>query len=170
MKKLLLFTLLLFALCLGAEAQIRHVKGISAIEVGAFKSKYGQAGTFGYSRYFSRNLYGKLNVMHEIGQDKGYKFSATGLDVTAAYTMFTMREFIFVNAIGGATVSYDQLLGEESLSPSSAIKYGILYGIETEIFISDKFALLLNGNSRYLLVDAFGKVRYYAGAGIKFNL
>lgn len=169
MKKILFAILLTAGIVATSQAQIIHIGGIQAIDAGYGKSKFGNYFTGGYIRYFSPQLYGKATLYFEKGTDAGVKYSSAGLDITAAYTVLKVGETIFINAIGGMVLSNDVLAANELLTVPATLKVGAFAGIESELFLSDKFALILNWNQRYVLGQAFGNVRWYGHAAIRYS-
>lgn len=174
MKKTKLITFLL--LCgIVAIGQVRHVKGIKALDISYAKTAFGQAYSLGYVNYFSNKLYGKANLFYEKGENKetAILYSSFGADIFACYKIISFNETVYINALGGLTLASDKQdnLGLSTLGYDlqSAFKYGGLAGIESETFFSDKFALIIGFNQKYLLNPGFGSTRWFGYAAIRFN-
>jgi hypothetical protein len=161
-------------LCLMAipsVGQIRHVKGIKSIDAMYGITGYGSAYQLGYVKYMSDRLYLKFNGFYESGEDAGITYTSYGLDIMPAYTLWNPNESLYFNITGGLTFSMDKLTkGAELFSVDDTFKYGGFLGLETEIFLSDKFVLLLGGNQKFLLQTNFGSARYFINGGIRYNL
>jgi hypothetical protein len=178
MIRTLLF-LLMTALCVAeADAQIRHVKGIQSVELGAGVSGWGNHYYGSYVRYSSNKSYWKYSAYYETGELHGQGYNSMGLDGAIAYTLFNWREAVYINALGGITCSLDWLnpslltydeVGNTSRKDYSTLKVGAFGGIETEVFLSDKFVITLGWNERLLLKEAFGRNRWYGSGGIRYN-
>jgi hypothetical protein len=109
-----------------------------------------------------------------MGQQKetGLKYTSSGLDIYAAYTFKNFNEVLYLNAIGGATVSSDnQTAGQGNLGFSipSTMKYGVLGGAELELFISRKLVFITNFSQKLLVNGNFGSTRWVAQAGLRYN-
>ncbi len=161
------------------NAQIRHVKGIKAVDLTYGYSPVTRNYTASYVAYLSNDVYLKSGLFYLQGQDKGLNFISVGLEVAYNYNLFTINEFIFFNGRGGLAFSNDRFspalvqfdgAGNISESAHSAFKVGVLLGIETEIFITDKFVLLLGGDQRLMFGDKWGSNRFFLFSGIRFNL
>lgn len=170
MKNLFLLALLVM-LALSSYGQIRHVRGIKSIEAGYGISKFGALYYGSFVKYYNTKLYGKFSGFYEQGADAGIRFTSTGLDGQAVYNFLKIGEGIYVNGLAGITMALDQLQqGAEEFTIDPTFKYGVFAGIENEIFISDKFVLVLGCSQRFVFAENFGNNRFYAYSGIRFNI
>jgi hypothetical protein len=180
-KRQLLLILLCVSLVTGANAQ-RHIRGIKCVDAGFGVSQYGSFYHAGYVMYHNTRLYSKANLFWEQGKGKGkgYNYSSIGLTLTVNYTVVPpIKERLFLNLSLGLAGSRDKLdapinyLDEREnvvSSDFSALKYGVVGGMETEYFLNDKFVLLLGWNNRFVLpTDRWGNIRWYTYTGIRFN-
>ena len=170
--KNLIFCIALLMASLQAGAQIRHVQGINAIDAGVGISKYGTAYTAGYTQYFSRKVYGKAMLNHEIAKhpDDDFQVKRMFLDIAGFYTLADWNEIMFFNIGLGVSTSIEGFHQIESPPVDNTFKIGAIAGFEVETFISDRWVWLLGGNYRYMTKEAFGNTRYYLTTGIRFNL
>lgn len=157
-----------------ANAQIRHVEGIFAVEALGGMSQYGYYGGLGASYYFSRNFYLKATLNYEKKEKEeigGITRTQTGyyMDIPAAYTLFSISDIFYFNVVGGVTLGVYNENDIGSFEIPSSFKYGGMLGGEMEIFINSKIAVLINGNVKYLIGTAFGSKRSYYGIGIKYS-
>jgi hypothetical protein len=171
MKKFYLLVIVLFVGTSASAQFIRHVKGIKAIDVSGGVSKYGTMAGLSYVNYFKGNLYGKVQVFGEKGEDSSIGYQSFGMDVKALRTIFKGGQVFYFNALLGTTFSYDKAIQEvQVFDIKNTLKYGVTYGFESELFLSNKFVFIISFDQRYLLSDAFGRTRYFAQAGLRINL
>jgi hypothetical protein len=167
MKKLFFYSL--FFVSVTVCGQIRHVKGIKAFDLSYGASRYGKTFGMGFVKYFSTNLYGKIDMYFEKGQAPGLAYNSNGVNCQAAYKVFKYKGLIYVNAVGGVSASYDSPEKGGNFTINTQLKYGVFAGTEIEFFISDKLAVVTNWNQRYLLGNLYGQTRWYSSVGLRFN-
>ena len=167
----LLFCFLFVALAgVPGHAQIRHVRGIRSFDVGYLHSKFGAGGSLGYVRYYSNTVYGKAVAVFEQGQDAGMSYRSIGVDIMAAKTFVHQGHTLYLNAVGGITATMDAVYsGGEQFDIGAEFKTGALFGVEGELFITDRLVLVLGWNQRVLIREAFGTYRWYGQGGLRFN-
>lgn len=169
--KLLLIPI--FLLCYQVSfCQITHVQGVKGIELNYAHTLDGQGISFGYSSFLSEKSYLKGELLYDWGtdEDRNKDFSSITADFGGAYTLTNIDDYVYINAIGGATFSIEQVKEAEAYGTDSDFNFGAFVGTEIEGYISPKVALLVNANYRYRIKEAFGRTRWYLKFGIKLNL
>jgi hypothetical protein len=168
--KIVITLLLTFFIVSAANAQIRHVRHIKSIDLMYGITGFGTTYSAGYVSYLSNTSYIKFGGFYEQGISQGLPYTSIGLEPYFAKNIIRGGYKYYLNAIGGAHVSVDNsgaTLGEFKIP--SAFKMGVLLGIENELFISDKFVLIINFSQRILLAQEYGSYRFFAQAGIRYN-
>ncbi|MEM6734657.1 MAG: hypothetical protein AAF620_01185 [Bacteroidota bacterium] len=178
MKKSLLLCGLLFCLSASLCGQgIRHVKGIKSVDVLYGFNKYGNSVNIGFVNYFSEKIYGKVNLFNaELTQEVvvsetrtlDLDFQRLGVDILGAYTGINFNEVVFINGIGGLTLTYNQFKDSE-VDFDSKIKPGIAGGVEIEVFPIDRIAIISNFIQKYTLGEEYSDTRYYINFGLRIN-
>jgi len=172
----ILFVFLIVCISSGVIAQrasIRHVEGIRSVDVSYGITKYGSLFSTGFVMYFSNKLYGKGQVFYWSGENKGVKLSSIGVDVYGAYSPFNIRETVFFNLNGGLTVANDAPIGkiEGNLQLPNQLKFGLLGGMDMEVFITDRFVTVFTFNEKFLSKkENYGQSRYFAQISLRYNL
>jgi len=164
----LVFVLMSFT----ASAQL-HSKYNSAIEISGGTSRFsGIRGDLGYGYFFSKRTYLKSNFFYAI--DKLDKIQAShstiGFDLSCGFTVWNYRSRFYVNLLLGPTVSYETLTSKSEKIYSgnfATLKYGGFLGVELEVSLSEKFALVANANERLTTKETFGNRRWYANLGVR---
>lgn len=172
MKKTTLLIIALAAVLASAKAQIRHVRGIKSMDAMYSMTKPGQAYSIGYVTYLNNSSYLKGSLFFEQGTESGIQYTSMGSEFYYAKNLVHAGSAFYLNAIGGAHLSVDNPVAgtfNPELKIPNTFKMGILGGIENEIFISDRFVLILNFTQRILLGNEYGNYRWFAGAGIRYN-
>lgn len=180
-----LVSLLLAVITVSVTAQVRHVRGIKSIEGGYGLSIVDGSPSAMYNgsfvMYLSQRFYTKSTIFYETGEVKEKDFTSLGVGLIGNFTLFPpVKERFFVNASGGIVASSDKLskpvgqydaLGNYSESDYKTMKFGLLGGIESELFINDKWTLIIGWNQRMLLnSNIWGRYRWYAQVAIRYNL
>lgn len=171
-KMICIMMLLSVTVAFCQRASIRHVKGIRSVDLGYGVANYGSLYHAGYVMYFSNRLYGKGKGYYLQMEDSGIKLKSYGVDVYAAYNFLTLKEIVFFNVTGGITAASYSPSGEISgnLELPSQLKYGLLGGIDTEIFLNDRFVLFLTYNSKLMSKkEIYGSIKWFVEAGIRYN-
>lgn len=171
MRIFYLTLMVMISLSADLRAQIRHVRGIKSLDASYVSTRFGSGGMVSYVKYFSNTLYGKGSVFMEQGNDAGMNYQSLGGEVTAVKTLFHKGHSLYFNGMGGCVVSMDAVTkGGEAFTLSSQLKLGAHVGIENELYLSDRFVLIVSWSQRFLLSDAFGNYRWFLCPGIRFNL
>lgn len=178
MKRILFAIALIVVTITGYAQEIRHVRGVKAVEVGAGISGMTKQFNASYLWYHSSSLYFKGTAFHMLGEDSGLEFTSTGVDFGPLFTLTNLNEITYFNVGGGVTASVDQLNpaikvfdseGNVSENNYSTFKFGFVGKVETETFLSNKFVLVVGANYKFLLGENFGNTRWAATAGLRFN-
>jgi hypothetical protein len=177
LRTILFFMLTMFSVSV-VNGQIRHVKGIQSLELGAGVSGRGNHYYGSYIRYSSNKMYWKCGGYYETGNLHGQGYSSLGIDGAIAYTLVNFREAVYINALAGITGSIDWLnpglltydeIGNASRKDYKTVKIGAFGGVEAEVFLSDKLVIMLGWNERFLLKQIFGNNRWYGYGGLRYN-
>ncbi|MFM8914122.1 MAG: conjugal transfer protein TraO, partial [Flammeovirgaceae bacterium] len=153
-------------------AQIRHVRGIKSVDAMYLKTKSGQAFSVGYVSYRNNSSYIKGALFFEQGTESGIQYTSMGAEAYYAKNLVHAGSVYYLNAIGGAHLSVDNPVNgtfNPELKIPTTFKMGVLFGVENEIFINDRFVLIINFSQRMLLGNEYGNYRWFAGAGIRYN-
>lgn len=153
-----------------ANAQLRHVKGIKAIEVNYGYTKLGNYINLGYSKQVLQQLYLKGTLGFEKGEYKIAKFNSYIIDFGAFYSPVNLKKAIFLNFSGGITTNMDTYSNFEPINNAINFNYGAFVGAELEVYVLDSFVLLLNSQQKFLFNPTVGTKVYFLGAGIKYIL
>lgn len=179
-NKFILLSLVLLCLVFSitdSSAQFRHIKGIRSIEVGAGITANGYYGTVGFVSYLSNKLYLTIPAHYEIGnyQDT-IQFTAISIDPAINYSIFK-SSFFYLNAKAGLTASYafigssDYSQIEAAVGPNKFMSYGVSFGVEGEIYISDKLSVVPSLRQvKYFSTDLEGSTTYFAGISFRFAI
>ena len=162
----IIFTLLAFCLTSG-YCQVRHIKGMKGVEINLGAT--GQAPFFaaGYSQYLDRIAYIKGSLGYERGTASNSDFSTYFIDAAMHYTFYSVNPNFFLNAVGGLSGMHEEIEKKEITIDQSGSSIGVLIGFEMELYIDERWVVLLNGNQRHYFSSNFGKNRWLVGAGIK---
>jgi|GEM_PF-2888292 hypothetical protein len=178
MKKIIFITVLSFCATTLFAQGIRHVHGVKSFELGAGTSQVAKMFYGSYVNYFTSKLYLKGSLFYSMGEDKDLKFTAVGVDAGLNRTIFDLGEIFYFNLGGGLTFSVDQLNpaikvydeeGNVTENNYNTPKFGLFGNIETETFIHDKIVLIVGVNQKWLFGEEFGKTRWFATAGLRYN-
>lgn len=169
MKHLITILFSVLSICF-SYGQIRHVRHIKSVDVQYGLTGFGTTYSAGYVSYRSNSTYLKVGGFYEQGMGQGIRYTSMGLEPYFAKTVIRSGYFYYLNVIGGAHLSIDNSgdsLGDFKIP--STFKTGVLFGVENELFISDKFVFIVNFSQRMLLSQEFGNYRWFAQAGIRYN-
>lgn len=171
-KNLLMALILTMALCLSNElnAQVRHVKGIKALEAGVGVTDLGVGFNGGYLMYLSSNWAGYSNITLDFGNAVGNR-KAMGflLDVGAGYSVASFGKSFFINAYAGPSLSYDIVSEGEVYNTGGGFNFGLFVSPEFEVFIADALSLGIKTPIRYLVTDNFGGIRIQGNVSLRYN-
>jgi len=172
MKKKML--LLLVAFCCFSlfemKAQIRHVEGMKALEVGGVYTDLGVGASVGYLMYLKGNFSGYAQVSFDMGSEINNRDAFGGIvDVGVGYSVTTIGNNVFLNAYGGGSISYDQVANTEAYNVGNGVNYGVFITPEAEYFVNDTFSILLKSPIRYYLANSFGGLRVGGNLGVRYN-
>jgi len=150
----------------------RHRRGIQGVELlGGLtttnyrnstvdgKRSFGIVGHAGYVRYVKSNFYYKGNFFYLSDKLNFMTHSSSGVDATAAYTIWRIRNSVFINPMAGVTASYD-LYRSESTTKESTFKYGGYLGLESEIYLSNHFSIIVDVSRRYVFRPTSASSQY----------
>lgn len=172
MKKCkLLSVVAVMILCFTVESavgQIRHVKGIKAVEGNYLKTQQGSGFLFGYSEYLGRKFYYKGSLGVEKGTISELEFTSFIFGAEGLYTFLNIKQFVFINAVLGVNVMYDSF-ANDAFSDTKGFQFALQPGIEVEYFFSDTFGLIGGFRQLYDLSENFGRSRYYVTIGLKYS-
>ena len=170
MKKTLLIILIGF-ISFNSYGQIRHAKGLKAIDLSVGLTDVGPGFQAGYLMYLN-----SLSAFASVSYDSGKKASlndrkAQGFtfDIGVGYTPISINNSLFMTIYGGPSVSYDQVTDAEAYSTNSSINYGVMIKPEVEYFFSDAISIMLQIPTRYLIQSEFGGLRLQAYLGVRYN-
>lgn len=165
--------IVLFALiCTISYGQIRHVKGIKSLEIGAGTTKFGKETHISYVGFLSNKLYIKGGVFYEMGNSGNpIKYTAMGAEFSTLLTLVRIKENVYVNALGGVVGSMDRQTetSQSGIDMGKAIKVGVQGGGEIETFLADRISIIVFYKQRFLSNPAFGNYRWSAGLGLRYN-
>ncbi|MGI9545355.1 MAG: conjugal transfer protein TraO [Cyclobacteriaceae bacterium] len=165
-KKIVLLFVFGF-ICTTVFSQVRHIKGLKGVELILGATGQGPYASAGYSQYIHREVYLKGAFGYERGDASGSDFSTYFLDATGHYTFYSVNPNFFLNAVAGLTGLYENVEKKEIAIEQSGSSIGVLIGLEAEIYIDHRWAVVVNGSQRHYFQSDFGKNRWLLGAGIK---
>ncbi len=168
----------------------RHIKGLMALEaqfgfmnnLSVFsKDSGGHHVSMGLSKYINSNSYWKLHYDADrrnylVLDAPAFTSRQTG-SISYYRTILKDKEGNFyLNVHVGGLAGYENINNNErvisgvELKARSKFVYGLSAGIESEVFLSDHLALLLQFRERLFIPSDTEKLRWYAGAGLKWML
>ena len=146
---------------------LRHYQGLRALELNGGVTQFGSYYGLGFSQYLNNKSYFKASGFSEVGEANEVEYRNFGADVIYNYTLLTLANTFFLNAGLGATVGWDQITNTEVLDIDSEVNAGGLINAEAELFLGNKFSIVLQANQRVLLKATHGDRRWFAGLGLK---
>src|SRR5690606_17379424 len=168
MKKTILTTLsLLFIIGSLFSQELRHSKGNKALDFTVHKVKPGLAYSFGYTHFLKDNLLFKAKVNYENGSIDDLSTTIWQCMPTAAYSLAVLPPVLYVSAEAGAVIGTEKYSNENFLKKENNIIYGGVYGIETEIYINNNIAFLINTQQIYAFGTTLSPHRWQIGGGIR---
>ena len=165
-KIFIAFTLMLICFTSGF-GQVRHIEGLKGVEVVVGATAQGPYFSAGFSQYIHRQAYLKGSFGYERGAAAGSDFSTYFVDATGHYTFYSVNPNFFLNAVGGISGLYEDVQKKEITLDQSGSSVGVLIGLEAEIYLDYRWAVIVNVNQRHYFQSDFGKNRWFAGVGIK---
>lgn len=172
MKKLMISLIVVFCFSKTADAQIRHVQGLKAVDAGVAFTELGIGGSVGYLMYLSGKYSGRAIFTYDNGKASSINNrSASGfkLDILTGYTFLNLGDNIFINGYGGIVLAYDMVEGAENYQVNSGFNYGLSILPEVEYFINDKFSLAATYSVRYLFAKNYGGFQTVPGVLLRYN-
>ena len=152
---------------------MRHARGHKGIDLNIGVSPLGEYAGVYYFHQISPSFYGRHGVGFEKGDFKGAKYSSFYIDGTMNYSAYNFQKYFFLAFALGLSGSYDDISGfeasEEYVSAFN-LNYGILAGVEAEVFLTKKVAAVANAYQRFYFRNTFGALRLTAGIGIRILL
>lgn len=151
----------------------RHLKVYENYEFDGGITKFGYKGAIGYSTNWEHHYYSKYTGWGEMGDYKGIKFNNFGFDWTMYKSIYNIKHVVFFNAFIGLAANYMTITspGYESTNKFSRnFNYGVPLGWEVEVYLNNKFALLVHGEQKFLLNQSQGNWFYQLSGGIKYVL
>lgn len=150
--------------------KIRHVQGQKSVELmGGISGYGGLVGSIYYNSFYRNNVYWKLGGGYEYKQNtSGVNYSSVFSDALGGVTLMDKGSF-FLNAVGGMTLGFDNVAGIETQKKTSGFIYGVAFGLEGEVYVTNNIVLVLSGTERLILPKEFPN-RWYAQVGLRFKL
>lgn len=154
-------------------AQVRHVRGINAVESGIGLSRFGWLAYGSYIYYFNKQLYLKSTLFYEqikMTEEK-IPVSSIGVDVLPAYTVSHIPGKFYLNAVGGCSVIlYEYSNNKKSilLSKIDKVKFGLMGGAEAEYYLSGRCSIIGNLVQRYY-ISSYGSFRLHFTLGMRYS-
>lgn len=172
MKKVMISLIVIFCFSKTVDAQIRHVQGLKAVDVGVAFTELGIGGSVGYLMYLSGKYSGRAILTYDAGKASSINNRAASgfkLDVLTGYTFLNLGDNIFINGYGGIALSYDVVEGAENYQVNSGFNYGLSLLPEVEYFLNDKFSLAATYSVRYLFAKNYGGLSTVPTFLIRYN-
>ncbi len=150
--------------------KIRHIAGFTGLDLSGGYAGKGVYFNAGYNKYLSDKLIFSSAFNYEYGKIGISDYANYALHFGLNNTIFKIHENLFLN------IKYGGLLGiytgENTYleMKQSNFNYGLVAGINSEIYLLNRLALLITAEQQYNFADKFGGFHYQVGAGLRFYL
>lgn len=179
--KIAIFILLLFSiratgqtatdtLVVEGTIKLRHIEGIRGFDFSTGVNRYGNQFSLGYAQYESENFIGRLVLNYEYGRINLTTYSTQYLFVEFNNTLYRVKKRVFLNLAYGVLAGQENSSSEVLNLKANTFEYGLLLGINAEIYLLNRLAVLIELKQIWDNGSGFGSFRYYGSAGFRFYL
>ncbi len=142
------------------DIQSAHFPGANGVDLYLYKGEKTAMLGGSYFHYLIEGLAIKTGLAYEKGSPFEIPYEAYYFKLTPQYSLFSIREKLYVNINAGGVLVYDQYQAYEPLD--SKINFGGLLGIELE-YTFGRLALLAQFEQQYVQT-----ARSFAGGGLRY--
>jgi hypothetical protein len=178
MKNFILILLLIFPLSLlsakSTTIKLRHTEGFKSIKAGSSLGLLSDVNTnillLGYNHYLNKNMFVGLDFNYEWGTLEQLKVKNTNLNAYFNYSLFTINQVLFFNAVGGVFAGVENTKSTiiDDTNSKSFVE-GFLFGLSAEIFLSNTICLEPFYTQYWQANSELGNQFYHTGLSLKIN-
>ncbi len=150
--------------------KLRHIEGIRGFDLSYGLNPYGNQFGFGYAQYESDNFIGRIVLNYESGKINLTTYSTQYLFIEFNSTVCRLKKRFFLNLAYGALAGQENSGNEVLNTKANTFEYGLLLGVNAEIYILNRFSVLIEFKQIWDNGSGFGSFRYYSNTGLRFNL
>jgi hypothetical protein len=139
----------------------RHIRGMNAVGGHYGPSGTGRFAELSYARFLRDKTYLRFGLTRESGTLAGRgDFSAYGLRLAIAPTLFHVGQTAYVHMLYGVAVQYERK-GQNQSAPGAepgaklpqSVTAGPYVGLEGDVFLGNHVSLVATATKGYLLLD-----------------
>ena len=152
------------------QLELRHIAGFKSIDLDVGLNRFGYQGQLGYTNFLSDRLLLRLSGAIEWGQIGLTTYQTNLLFAGLNHTIFKNHDKLFVNLGYGVLSGFEISANSYIISNHTTFDYGIYIEANTEYYIINNCAWLVE--MRQLLDGGsdFGLFRYYLSTGLRFYI
>lgn len=177
MKRITIILGILTALNLQAQEevplQLKHIKGVNALDFGIGAGQFGLNYEVGFTSYYHEKYFVKYAINYEDVKMPVSKFKDFLFVVDNNYTLFKLRERFYFNIMGSAFLGFEKI---QAYTPENTIYsypqtnkalFGLGGGVNAEMYINKDIALIAQAREYWNPNCQFGNLKYSILGGIR---
>ncbi len=176
MKNIIIILTLSFCVHL-AKAQdeevhlkLRHIGGINGIDALAGINKYGYQFSLGITQFENERLMGRIILNSEFGKIGLSSYNTSTIAVGLDHTIYKIKDKLFFNLGYGGYAGFETSSNEVLDKKTDTFDYGVYAEVNTEFYVFNRLALVVEFKEMWDNGSLFGQFRYYAHGGFRFYL
>ncbi len=152
------------------KISLRHIEGFRGFDITTGVNQYGKQFSLGYSQFESEKFIARIVLNYEYGKINLTSYNTNYIFIELNHTVFKIKDRVFLNLGYGALAGEENSSNEVLNNKTDNFSYGLLLDANSEIYVLNKLALLIEFKEIWDNGSSFGPFRYYANAGFRFYL
>lgn len=149
---------------------IRHLKGMSYIDLQYGYAKFTNFVNFGYGKLISDKTSFNVMLDYEYGKINSSTVKYENLMLGIGYSPFKIKNTLFITLTFGGLAGYVKSNNAELSSSESKFNTGLYGGLNIEAYLFNKLSLILKAEQQYNILDPFGNYHYHLGGGLRIYI